>query len=75
MNGTQSWTLELLYAFEPQLREIETRAKQEPNPFSAYEYAKRAALPLVGYSAANPDLRSPEAWDCFIRHLLEVLEL
>ncbi len=70
-----AWNLEMLYRLEPQLREIEARAKQDSDPFSAYEQAKRSASRLVGYSAANPHLRSSKAWACFFRHLVEELDL
>ncbi len=74
-NHSTAWNLEMLYRLEPQLREIEARAKQDSDPLLAYEQAKREASRLVGYYATNPHLRSSGAWDCFFRHLLEELDL
>lgn len=76
----RKWTLEMLYAVEPELEDIAVRTvKQKRRRLEqrhlAYADAKKSAWNLVGWYARDPQLRSSEAWDCYFRYILGELKI
>ena len=75
------WSLEMLYEIEPKLKELADRAisckrkRSYQVKRSAYVKARNASWELVGWGARDPRLRSSEAYDCFIRHILDELNI
>lgn len=74
------WTLDKIYAIEPELKAIADRAiAQKRRRFyariEAYTTAKEAAWRIVGWYARDPRLRSHEAWDHYFDHILDKLRI
>lgn len=69
------WQLWMIFEVEPQLKYLGEKAlgrfKRDPDRRGkAYRWAKPYFLPLVGWSARDPRLRSQEAYDCYTDWIL-----
>lgn len=74
------WTLDMIYAVEPSLKEIAAealKAKQKGfyKRLDAYIKAKQEADKLLGWYSRDPRLRCSRAWDCFFDPILDELRL
>lgn len=75
------WSVEMLYEIESRLKDLAEEAisyKRKRNcqvKRYAYVKAKRESWNLVGWCARDPRLRSSGAYDCFIRYILDELNI
>lgn len=75
------WSIEMLYEIEPKLKELADYAisfKRKRKHYvkrEAYVKARNDSWELVGWGARDPRLRSSEAYDCFIRYILDELNI
>ena len=75
------WSLDMLYEIEPQLKALADEAisckrkRKYQVKRDAYVKARNESWELVGWGARDPRLRSSGAYDCFIRHILDELNI
>lgn len=67
-----------MYRLEPRLLALTQQARREAHRFADhwahYEQLKQKLFYLVGWRAANPELRSSEAYEIAHLHLLNCIE-
>lgn len=68
-------TVTKMLALEPRLKKIADTAEREAetarNPWPVYGRAKAAADNLVGRGAEKKELKTPAAYECFIKYLVD----
>lgn len=74
------WNIGMLYEVEPGIRLIIEDCKNERRKefcykCKIYSKAKMDSYKLVGWMARDPRLRSTGAYDCFIKALVDALDL
>ena len=75
------WNVEMLYKIEPKLKDLVAYAvsfKRKRNyqvKRDAYVKVRNDSWDLVGWGARDPRLRSSGAYDCFIRYILDELNI
>ena len=75
------WSIEMIYEIEPKLKELAAEAishknkRQHADKRAAYIKARNESRKMVGWEARDPRLRSCGAYDCFIRYILDELEI
>ena len=76
----EPFTLDMIYQCQPQLEDFVRAAKiygqdTEKDHGTIYADMKKAVYTQIGKNAADPRLRSSEAWDCFFNEIKKLLKL
>ena len=76
----EPFTLDMIYQCQPQLEDFVRAAEiygQDPEKDhnAIYSDIKKSVYSQIGENAADPRLRSSEAWDCFFNEIKKLLKL